>query len=346
MRAALLHDFGQPLQIEEVPVPTPGPGDVLVRVEACGVCHSDLHIAEGDTPGLKALTKQRLIPGHEVVGRVVALGPDAQGLAVGDRVGVAWLHHSCGQCEPCREGNENLCRRGSVTGLTVDGGYAAYMLAKASHALRVPDALTPEAAAPLFCAGVTVYRALRNAHVEAGQRVAVFGVGGLGHLAVQIAVALGAEVTAFDVAEDKLALARELGAAHALDARSPEALAATRQRGMHAAVVTSAAKPAFDAALKVLRPTGTLAVVGLPPEPLTFPALALVGSEIRIVGSAVGTREDLRAVLALAAAGQVRCQVETQPLERINEVFERMRRGGLYGRVVLKWADKESSAPI
>ncbi len=212
MKAARLHDFGQPLRVEDVPKPEPLADEVLLQVLSCGVCHSDLHIAHGDLPGFKAGTRLPLIPGHEVVGRVVQRGADVTHLQIGDRVGVAWLHSSCGQCEQCREGLENLCRKGVVTGMMVDGGYAQFMRAKASHALPIPDALSAEQAAPLFCAGVTVYRALKNAKVATGQRVAVFGVGGLGHLAVQIARALGAEVIALDVTDDKLELARMLGA--------------------------------------------------------------------------------------------------------------------------------------
>jgi propanol-preferring alcohol dehydrogenase len=203
--------------------------------------------------------------------------------------------------------------------------------------MRVPPELAPEQAAPLFCAGVTVYRALMNAAAGPGQRVAVFGVGGLGHLAVQVAKALGAEVIALDVADDKLALARELGAAHALNVADPDAIKSVRKLGgAHVAVVTSAAKAAYDMALKCLRPAGTLAVVGLPAEPLTFQALALVGSEVRIVSAAVGTREDLRAVLALAVAGRLRCRVEEAPLADVNAVLERMQRGNIRGRMVLR----------
>jgi propanol-preferring alcohol dehydrogenase len=338
MQAAVLPDFGRPLSIEDVPVPEPREGEVLLRVEACGVCHSDLHIADGDTPGFRAATKPRLIPGHEVVGRVVRRGPGVSHLDEGQRVGVAWLHNACGQCEQCREGNENLCRNGAgVTGMTVDGGYAQFMRAVASHALPVPEALRSDEAAPLFCAGVTTYRALKNAHAGAGQRVAVYGVGGLGHVAVQIARALGAEVIALDVTDDKLALARELGAAHALNAADPESTRTLRRMGgVHVAVVTSAAPAAYEAALKALRPTGTLSVVGLPTDPLRLSALALVSSEVRIVGSAVGTRDDVRAVLDLAAAGKVRCRVETRALAQVNEVFDAMRRGAIQGRVVLE----------
>lgn len=337
MKAALLHGFGQALSLEEVPMPTPGDDEVLIQVEACGVCHSDLHVADGDQPPLKAVTKERLIPGHEVVGKVVGKGAAVTHLDIGQRVGVAWLHASCGECEQCREGLENLCRRAVITGVMVDGGYAEYMRAKASHAIPVPEGLGAVEAAPLFCAGVTVYRALRNAGAGAGQRVAVLGVGGLGHLAVQVARAFGAEVIALDVDERKLALARELGAAQALNVTEADSIKAIRKMGgAHVAVVTSAAKAAYDSALKCLRPAGTLSVVGLPSEALTFSALAIVGTEARIVGASVGTRDDLRAVLQLAAEGKIRCRTEEQPLAQVNEVFERMRRGQISGRVVLR----------
>ena len=337
MQAAVMQDFGQPLALREMPRPVPGADEVLIQVQACGVCHSDLHIIDGDTPGFKAGTKAQLIPGHEVVGTVVERGTAVTHLAIGQRVGVAWMHDSCGQCEQCREGLENLCRKiRTVTGMTVDGGYAEYMRAKASHALPVPDALSSIEAAPLFCAGVTSYRALYNAGLRAGQRVAVVGVGGLGHLALQIALAAGAEVIALDVAEDKLDAARALGASHAFDARSretPRAVAALG--GAHIAVVTSAARAAYELGFRCLRPAGTLSVVGLPPEPLGFGALQIVSGEYRIVGSAVGTRDDVRATLALAASGKLRCHCHARPLAEVNAVLDEMRAGKIAGRAVL-----------
>jgi propanol-preferring alcohol dehydrogenase len=337
VKAALLTGFGAPLELADVPVPEPEADEVLLQVEACGVCHSDLHIAHGDTPAFKAITKPRLVLGHEVVGRVVKKGAAVGDLQLGDRVGVPWQYSTCGVCEPCREGRENLCRKTVITGLMVDGGYAEFMCAKAGHALRVPESLGAEEAAPLFCAGLTVYRAVRNAQVSAGQRVGVFGVGGLGHLAVQLVKALDAVPIGFDVAAEKLAFARELGAVEAFDVTDPDLTKSVRALGgLHVAIVTSAAKAAYDSALKCLRPGGTLAVVGLPPEPLTFAPLALVGPEIRIVAASVGTREDMRAVLELAAAGKLRCEVECVPLARVNEVHERMQRGSIRGRMVLR----------
>ncbi|HEY2257931.1 MAG TPA: zinc-dependent alcohol dehydrogenase [Variovorax sp.] len=337
MQAAVLQAFGQPLVIEDLPLPEPAAGEVLIEVLACGVCHSDLHIADGDLAGLRALTKARVVPGHEAVGKVVGLGAGVTRLKIGSRIGVPWLYRACGRCEQCLEGHENLCRKGSaVTGMTVDGGYAQFMCANADYAVPIPEGLSAEQAAPLLCAGVTSYRALQKAYVVPGQRVAVFGVGGLGHLALQIARAMGAEVFAFDVSPEKLALARELGADHALDATEPGSLVLLRQRGgAHVAAVTSAAHAAYDAAMTILRPGGTLCVIGLPAEPLRFQALALVGSEVNVMGSAVGTREDLRAVLDIAARGLLQCRVEIRPLGEINDVFEAMRRGAIQGRVVL-----------
>jgi propanol-preferring alcohol dehydrogenase len=342
MQAAVLQGFADKLSLKEVARPVPGADDVLLEVEVCGVCHSDLHVVDGDQPMLKAVTKADLIPGHEVVGWVIERGANVTHLAVGDRVGVAWNFSTCGQCEPCREGLENLCRRAIITGVMVDGGYAQTMVARASHALPIPDTLSSEQAAPLFCAGLTAYRALKNSAVGPGQRVAIFGIGGLGHLAVQIASAWGAEVIALDLDDSKLALARELGATKALNAGSADDIKALRKAGgVHVALVTTAASAAYDTALKCLRPGGTLSVVGLPSAPLSFPALALVGLEARVQGSSVGTRDDMRAVLALAAEGKLRCLTEVQPLDQVNEVLERMRHGQIAGRVVLRCRNPE-----
>lgn len=334
MRAAIVREYKEPLQIDEAGKPAPGSDEVLIEVEVCGVCHSDLHIAEGDWAPLLRIIKRPLIPVHEVVGRVVERGDEVTNLEIGDRVGVAWTHWTCGVCELCREGRENLCASQIITGATVDGGYAEFLKSKASHTLKVPDSLTSEEAAPLFCAGVTVYHAIKNASIRAGQRVAVFGVGGLGHLAVQIAKSFGGEVIAVDIADDKLDLARSLGAAVAINAAQDDAVKRIKKMGgAHVAVVTSAAKAAYDSAFYAVRPSGTLVVVGMPSENLSFPAIMM--REIKITSSATGTRDDLREVLEMAAAGKVKCLVETRPLEEINEIFDRMRRGQITGRVVL-----------
>ena len=334
MKAAIVSEFKQPLIIDDVDTPEIGSDEVLIKVEACGVCHSDLHIAEGDWTHLKRLIKTPLIPGHEVVGRVVEKGDAVTNLEKGDRVGVAWLHWSCGECELCKEGRQNLCSKQQITRASVDGGYAEYLKAKASHATKVPEALDSYEAAPLFCAGVTVYRAIKNAGVQPGQRVAIFGIGGLGHLAVQIAKAFGAEVIAVDIADDKLEFARELGADHTLNGSTVDVVKQLRTMGgAHVSVVTSAAKAAYDQAFYATRSSGTLMVVGMPADDLTFPAIMM--REVKIMSSATGTREDLREVLELAAEGKVRCRIETSSIERINEIFEQMRRAQITGRVVL-----------
>src|SRR5271168_352388 len=336
MRAAILHEFKQALALEEIERPRIDAHEVLIRVEACGVCHSDLHVADGDWTQMNRIVKKPLILGHEIAGRVVEAGADVSELQIGDRVGVAWIYWTCGECEFCREGNENLCAKQKITGVSEDGGYAEFVKAPATHATRIPDGLSAVEAAPLFCAGVTVYRALKAAKIAAGQRLAVIGVGGLGHLAVQIGREMGAEVTAVDVAEDKLALAKSLGASLALNAATENVAKELRKRGgVHVALVASAAKAAYDTAFACVRPTGTLLVVGLPAENICFPPILMASTEVRIRASAVGTRQDLREVLAMAAAGKVRCQTATRPLEEANEVLEQLRRGQIAGRTVL-----------
>jgi alcohol dehydrogenase, propanol-preferring len=336
MKAAILHDFKTPLSIEEVPRPHPEGDEVLIQVEACGACHSDVHIADGDWKQLAGIVKRPLILGHEIAGCVAEKGSAVNNLEIGDRVGVPWIYWSCGECEFCREGNENLCSRQKITGVTVDGGYAEFVKAPAIHALKIPDGLPAFEAAPLFCAGVTVYRALKRAMVVPGQRLAVFGIGGLGHLAIQLGRIFGAEVTAIDISEEKLELARSSGAAEALNAATGEVVKQLRRRGgVHVALVTSAAKGAYDMAFSCLRPTGTLLVVGLPAENICFPPILMAGGEIRIQASAVGTRQDLREVLALAAAGKVRCHTVARPLTQANEALDQLRKGQVSGRIVL-----------
>jgi propanol-preferring alcohol dehydrogenase len=336
MKAAILHELKRPLTIEEVVQPKPAAHEVLIEVEACGVCHSDLHVADGDWPQLVPITKTPLILGHEIAGRVVEKGASVKHLRVGDRVGVPWVHWTCGECEFCREGNENLCVKQQITGVTVDGGYAEFVKAPASHALKIPDRLSCIDAAPLFCAGVTVYRALQHAKIQSGQRLAVFGVGGLGHLAVQIGRELGAIVTAVDVSEEKLAHARSFGASVALNAATSNVVKELRRAGgVHAALVTSAAKAAYDTAFPCVRPGGILLAVGLPSESICFPPILMAALELRIQASSVGTRRDMGELLAMAAAGKVRCQVTTRPLARVNEVLEQLRHGQVSGRMVL-----------
>lgn len=337
MKAAVLHEFKTPLAIEEVAQPQLSEDDVLIEVEVCGVCHSDLHVADGDWSQMSRIIKKPLILGHEIVGRVVARGAAVQSVEIGDRVGVPWLQWTCGECEFCREGNENLCAKQRITGVTVDGGYAEYTSAPASHVIKIPEGLSSEQAAPLLCAGVTVHRALKRGQIRAGQRLAVFGVGGLGHLAVQIGRAAGAEVTAIDISEEKLALAKCGGAARTLNATTCDAVKEVRRSGkVHVALVTSASKNAYDMAFHCVRPAGTLLAVGLPAQDISFPPIMMAATEIHIKASSVGTREDLREILAMGAAGAVRCQVTIRRLAEVCEVLEEFRRGQICGRAVLR----------
>jgi alcohol dehydrogenase, propanol-preferring len=336
MKAAILREFKAPLSIEEVAPPKPDTHEVLIEVEACGVCHSDLHVADGDWPQIVPITKRPLILGHEIAGRVAEKGEAVDSLKVGDRVGVPWVYWTCGECEFCREGNENLCAKQKITGVTVDGGYAEFMKAPASHVLKIPDELSFADAAPLFCAGVTVYRALQHARIKPGQRLAIFGVGGLGHLAVQIGKELGAHVTAVDLSEEKLSHAKSVGASVTLNADSVNVVKEIRRAGgAHVALVTSAAKAAYDAAFPCVRPTGTLLVVGLPSESICFPPIMMAATEVRIQASSVGTREDLRRVLEMAAAGKLHCQVTKRPLSQANDALAELRTGSVTGRIVL-----------
>ena len=336
MKAAVLRQFREPLSLEDVDRPTLSGDEVLIQVEACGACHSDVHVADGDWTQFAGIVKRPLILGHEIAGRVVEIGSRVRDLQLGDLVGVPWIYWSCGQCEFCRDGSENLCPSQKITGVTVDGGYAEFVKAPASHLLKIPGNLPPVDAAPLFCAGLTVYRALRKAGPLVGRRLAVFGVGGLGHLAVQLGKNFGAEVIAIDVSDAKLELASALGASGAFNAATTDVVKQLRRSGgVHVSLVTSGVRAAYDMAFYSLRPTGTLLAVGLPSENICFPPIMMAAREIKIEASAVGTRQDLEEVLALAAAGKLRCQVESQPLSQVNRVLDDLRRGRVMGRVVL-----------
>jgi alcohol dehydrogenase, propanol-preferring len=338
MKAAVLHQFKNPLVIEDVPRPSVGANDLLIRVEACGVCHSDLHVADGDWPQFTSITKMPLILGHEIAGRVVEKGGAVREFQIGDRVGMPWIYWTCGECEFCREGNENLCAKQKITGVTVDGGFGEYVKAPASHATKIPDGLSAAEVAPLFCAGVTVYRALKQAQISQGQRLAIFGIGGLGHLAVQMGRELGAEIIAIDTADEKLRLAESLGAGNGLNAESTNVAKELRATGgVHVALVTSAAKAAYDMAFACVRPTGKLLAVGLPSENVCFPAIMMAAKEVRIQASAVGTRQDLREVLAMAGNGKIRCHVATRPLSEVNLVLNELREGRISGRIALSF---------
>ena len=335
MKAAVVRAFGEPLAIEELPIPTPGRGEVLVKVVASGVCHTDLHAADGDWP---VKPKLPFIPGHEVVGHVAALGQGVTQLREGDAIGVAWLHDACGACEYCGTGWETLCQRQHNTGYSVDGGYAEYMLADADYGVKLPAGLDLVSAAPILCAGVTTYKGIKETDTRPGQWLAISGVGGLGHVAVQYAKAMGLHVVAIDVSEDKLALARRLGADIALNAAVPD-LAGEVSRstgGMHGALITAVSAPAFAQCLSLLRPGGTMSMVGLPPGSFALPIFDVVLKRLTVRGSIVGTRQDLAEALMFAAEGKVRAQVESRGLSEVNGVLEELKAGRVRGRIVLQ----------
>lgn len=337
MKAAVLHNFGEPLKVEDLPVPIPAADEVLINVAACGVCHSDLHIAIGDWDLLKPATRLPLVPGHEVTGTIVEVGEEVSEFKPGDRVGVPWLHSACGVCEYCTSGRETLCGKQVITGVMVDGGYAEFVKAKASHIAHLPDNLGFVEAAPLLCAGVTVYRAIKDSGIQSGQRLVVFGVGGLGHLAIQIGKEMGLETGAVDLGEDKLQLALDCGADWTVNAATTVAHKEIKaHKGAHVALVTSASRAAYETALKSLRRGGTLVIVGMTPEPIPLSVPAMLAGEYRIIASTVGTRQDLREMLDIAARGRVKCRVREVALESVNQVYAEMQSGSLVGRSVIK----------
>jgi len=340
MKAAVLHALKEPLRIEQVPIPEPGHGELLIKVTACGVCHSDLHAVDGDWTPPPVIP---LIPGHEVAGKVAKLGPGVTDFAVGEEVGVPWMYSSCGQCEFCLAGMETICKSGEATGYTKPGGYAEYMVAQAAYVGRLSKGTDPYAMAPILCAGVTTYRGLKRTGARPGQWVVIAGIGGLGHVAVQYARAMGLRVAAVDVADEKLQLATSLGAEIVVNAAQTDPVAAIQEMigGAHAAVVTAVASKAFEQAILMLRPAGTVAYIGLPggkSDEIRASISAIVNWELSVRGSNVGTRQDLNEAIAFASNGLVKAKIRTIALEDINNVLDEMRKGQVVGRVVLKLA--------
>ena len=334
MKAAVVRDFAKPLVIEDVPIPVPGPGQILVRIGATGVCHTDLHAARGDWP---VRPHPPFIPGHEGVGEVVALGRSVKRVKEGDRVGIPWLHSACGYCPHCRTGWETLCADQKNSGYSINGSFAEYALADPNYVGRVPAQLNDGAAAPILCAGVTVYKGLKETEVKPGEWVAISGIGGLGHMAVQYAKAMGMHVAAIDIHPDKLALAKTLGADLVLDGREPDMVEKFQREtgGSHGVLVTAVAPKAFEQAYGLLRSHGTMSLVGLPPGKFCLPIFDTVLKRITVRGSIVGTRQDLDEALEFAGEGKVAAHFSWDKLENINAIFERMEQGGIDGRIVL-----------
>jgi propanol-preferring alcohol dehydrogenase len=338
MKAAVVRAFGQPLTIQEVPVPVPGPGELLVKVTACGVCHTDVHAADGDWP---VKPQPPFVPGHETAGRVVALGAGVDDFKLGDAAGIAWLHDACGKCEFCITGWETLCATQHDSGYSVDGGFAEYAIATAAYAAHLTADVDFYQIAPILCAGVTTYKGLKQTEARPGQWVAISGLGGLGHVAVQYAKAMGLNVVGLDVTPEKLALARSVGADATVNALDPDAAAqvleATRG-GAHGVLVTAPSPPAFSQAIAFARSKGTIALIGLPPGGFQTPIFDVVLKGLTIRGSIVGTRQDLSEAVAFATAGKVRADIHKAKLEDVNQIFSDLKAGKVDGRMVLDLA--------
>lgn len=338
MQAAQVEQFGQPLVLKELDVPTPGPGQILVKTEACGVCHTDLHAAGGDWPLKPALP---FTPGHEGIGLVAAIGAGVRAVKEGDRVGVPWLYSACGHCEFCLSARETVCAEAEFGGYTKNGGFADYILADPNYVAHIPALLAPRDAAPLICAGITSYKGLKETRARPGEWVVVSGAGGLGHLAVQYAKAMGMLVCAVDIDDGKLDHARRLGADVMVNARLDDPVAAVKKAtggGAHGVLITAPSLGAFKQGVGMTRKFGTCVLVGLPPGEFPTPLFDVVANCITIRGSFVGTRHDMAEALAFGASGKVKADTELQPLSAINSVFRRLANGEVPSRVVLDFS--------
>ena len=336
MKAAVVEGFGQELVVGDNAIPEPGPGQALVKLVASGVCHTDLHAAHGDWP---VKPKVPLIPGHEGVGIVEKVGEGVTDVKVGQMVGNAWLWTACGTCEQCRQGWETLCESQVNGGYGVDGSFGEYMLVDTKFAAIIPEGADPYEIAPVLCAGVTVYKGLKRTEVQPGQWVVISGIGGLGHIAVQYAVAMGMRVVAVDVADDKLALAKKHGAEVTVNAfaEDPAEIIQEKIGGSHGVLVTAVHPAAFGQAIGMTRRGGTIVFNGLPPGDLPAPIFDIVLKGLTIRGSIVGTRQDMVEALEFYAAGKIHPTFTKRPLEDINAIFDEMIHGKIDGRVVIEY---------
>lgn len=334
MKAAVCEAFGRPLVLSEVPAPSPGPAELLVRVSACGICRSDLHLIDGEWRQWG--TKPPFIPGHEVTGVVVEAAPGTKGFAPGDRVGIPWLQFACGECAPCSEGAEMLCTAQRGTGVTVDGGYAEFVKAPAAFVHRIPDPLDLVGSAPLLCAGVTAFAPLRRAGVIAGKTVAVAGIGGLGHLAVRMASAMGARVVAVLEEEERGDLVRRLGAREIVFSRTEKVgRRLSSLGGADLILLTADSARLLEQCIPGLGVNGTLVVLATIAESASIVPAALLRGQRTVRGSVTGTRDDMDAMLAFAAEHGIAPVVERHPLGSVNEALERLRAGKVVFRAVL-----------
>lgn len=340
MKAAVVSaaDKGK-VEIKEMELRPLKTGEALVDVEYCGVCHTDLHVAKGDFGDVAGR-----ILGHEGVGIVKALADDVTNLKVGDRVSIAWFYEGCGTCEYCVTGRETFCRSVKNAGYSVDGAMAEQCIVKADYAVKVPDGLDPAQASSITCAGVTCYKAIKVSDIKPGQWIAIYGVGGLGNLAVQYAKnVFNAKVIAIDINDDKLALAKKLGAdliCNPLKDGDAGEWIQKQVGGAHAAVVTAVSKVAFNQAVNSVRAGAKVVAVGLPPETMDLEIVKTVLDGIQIIGSLVGTRKDLEEAFQFGAEGKVVPVVETRCLHEVNAIFEEMEQGKINGRMVVDMKKK------
>ena len=334
MKAAVCEAFGKPLTLQDVPDPSPAPGEVLIRVYGCGVCHSDLHLVDGDWADWG--TPLPIIPGHEVTGVVERAGDQVSSLKPGDRVGVPWMQYACGQCPACRSGAEMLCAAQKSTGVTVHGGYAERVKAPAAFTHRIPDGLDLVDAAPLLCAGITVFSPLRHAGNLAGKTVAIAGIGGLGHLGVRMAAAMGARVVAITRGKGKKERIHDFGAHAVIDSGKEKAgNQLARMGGADLILLTGISARLFEELIPGLAPNGTLVVLAAIAEAAKVIPAALLTGQKRIMGSVVGTRDDMDAMLGFAADHGIAATVERHPLAKVNDVLDRLREGKVRMRAVL-----------
>jgi len=337
MKAAVVTEFHSPLEIQDLPIPEPGPGEVLVRLETSGLCHTDIHAAHGDWP---VKPTPPFIPGHEGIGVIETLGAGVTTRAVGERVAIAWLGYACGECRYCIGGWETLCLKQENSGYSVNGTFAEYAITPAAFATPVPAAVNSRDGAPLTCAGVTTFKAIKVAGVVPGETVAIFGVGGLGHLALQYARIAGGFVIGVDIEDTKLAMATELGADHVINSRTSDPVSAIQALGGADVAVALAASPkAFDQAYRSLRRGGRLVCVALPADnaSLTLPIFDTVINGKTVIGSIVGTRNDLADVFALHAAGRTKVIAVDRKIDEVNQSIDDVLAGRIPARVVFQF---------
>ena len=334
MKAAVVNEFTKDLEIKEVPVPELEHGEILVKIKATGVCHTDLHCKTGDWP---VKPKLPVIPGHEGVGIVEKVADGVKSIKVGDRVGIPWLYSACGECEYCLTGRETLCHDQENGGYSVDGTFAEYCKAPADYVAKIPENVSFEEIAPILCAGVTTYKALKVSSAKPGDWVAIFGIGGLGHIGLQYAKVMGFNVIAVDIHEDKLALAKKLGADKVINSIKADPAQVMKEEvgGVQAAISTAVAKKPFEQAYQSVKRGGTLVAVALPNDELPIPIFDTVLNGVSVKGSIVGTRKDLQEAIDFAAQGKIKANLTVEPLENINDIFDRMEKGKIDGRIVM-----------